>query len=96
MADSLFSAPYFHNEEVAYAFVGARIWSRGHVCPHCAGVERYRKMGGKSTWVGTHKCYVCRKPCTVKVRSIFESSHIPMNVWLQAIFLVACSRKGRR
>lgn len=91
---SILSAAYFHNEEAAYAFVEARIWPHGPICPHCGGVERNRKMGGKSTRIGTYKCYDCRKPFTVKIGTIFESSHIPMNVWLQAIFLIASSKKG--
>jgi transposase-like protein len=52
------------------------------------------KMGGKSTRIGTYKCYACRKPFTVKVGTIFEASHVPMNVWLQAIFLMVGSKKG--
>ena len=51
-------------------------------------------MGGKSTRVGVYKCYDCRKPFTVKVGTIFESSHIPMRLWLQAIFLISASKKG--
>src|SRR4051794_3028744 len=91
---SVLSAKHFHNEEAAYAFVEARLWPQGHVCPHCGGVERISKMGGKSTRIGAYKCYQCRKPFTVKVGTIFESSHIPMRHWLQAIFLMASSKKG--
>ena len=94
MSTSILSAAYFHNEEAAYEFVEARIWPRGPVCPHCGGVERNRKMQGKSTRIGVYKCYDCRKPFTVKIGTIFEASHIPMRVWLQAIFLVASSKKG--
>ena len=94
MSDSILSAPYFHNEEAAYEFVEARIWPKGPVCPHCGGTERNGKMGGKSTRIGTYKCYDCRKPFTVKVGTIFESSHIPMRLWLQAIFLISSSKKG--
>src|ERR1700745_2280404 len=36
----------------------------------------------------------CEKPFTVKVGTVFESSHIPMRLWLQAIFLIASSKKG--
>jgi transposase-like protein len=93
MASAL-SAPHFHNEEAAYAYVEARIWPEGPVCPHCGGVERIGKMGGKSTRIGTYKCYQCRKPFTVKIGTIFESSHVPLNVWLQAMYLVAGSKKG--
>jgi transposase-like protein len=93
MASAL-SAPHFHNEEVAYAYVEARIWPEGPVCPHCGGVERISKMGGKSTRIGAYKCYQCRKPFTVKIGTIFEASHVPMNVWLQAMYLIAGSKKG--
>lgn len=91
---SILSAPYFHNEEAAYEFVESRLWPNGPVCPHCGGCERVRKMGGKSTRIGTYKCYDCRKPLTVKVGTIFESSHVALRLWLQAIFLIASSKKG--
>lgn len=93
MASAL-SAPHFHNEEAAYAYVEKRIWPQGPVCPHCGGVDRISKMQGKSTRIGAYKCYQCRKPFTVKIGTIFEASHVPMNVWLQAIYLIAGSKKG--
>ena len=94
MANSILSAKHFHDEQAAYEFVEAHLWPRGPVCPHCGGVERISKMGGKSTRIGAYKCYDCRKPFTVKIGTIFEASHIPMNLWLQAIFLISSSKKG--
>jgi transposase-like protein len=91
---SVLSAPHFHNEEAAYAYVEARLWPEGPVCPHCGGVERVGKMGGASTRIGTYKCYQCRKPFTVKVGTVFEASHVPLRHWLQAMFLMASSKKG--
>ena len=91
---SVLSRPEFHNEEAAYAYVEARIWANGRACPHCGVVERSGKLGGKSTRVGTYKCYACRKPFTVKIGTIFEASHVPMNLWLQAIYLMCASKKG--
>ena len=88
------SAPHFHNEEAAYAYVEARVWPQGPVCPHCGGVERIGKMGGKSTRVGAYKSYQCRKPFTVKIGTIFEDSKVPMRLWLQAMYLIAGSKKG--
>jgi hypothetical protein len=41
-----------------------------------------------------YKCYDCRKPFTVKIGTIFEASHIYLRLWLQAIFLIASSKKG--
>ena len=91
---SILSRPEFHNEEAAYAYVEARIWANGRVCPHCGVVGKSSKMGGKSTRVGAYKCYACRKPFTVKIGTIFEASHVPMNLWLQAIYLMCASKKG--
>jgi transposase-like protein len=91
---SILSRPEFHNEEAAYAYVEARVWANGRVCPHCGETERTGKLGGKSTRIGTYKCYACRKPFTVKIGTIFEASHVPMNLWLQAIYLMCASKKG--
>ena len=94
VAMSIFNEPQFHNEEAAYEFVEDHVWPEGPICPHCGSVERIGKMGGKSTRIGTYKCYNCRKPFTVKIGTIFESSHVKLHLWLQAIFLIAASKKG--
>jgi len=91
---SWLSAPHFHNEEAAYRFVEARLWPNGPVCPHCGGYDRISKMQGKSTRVGAYKCYQCRKPFTVKIGTIFEDSKVHMHLWLQAMYLIAGSKKG--
>ncbi len=91
---SVLSRPEFHNEEAAYAYVEKRLWANGPVCPHCGGVERLSRMCGASTRIGAYKCYQCRKPFTVKIGTIFEASHVPMNLWLQAIYLMCASKKG--
>jgi transposase-like protein len=93
---SILSAPYFHDEQAAYDFVEARIWAKGRPCPHCGVMDRASPLKGKSTRIGMYKCYDCRKPFTVKVGTIFESSHVPMRLWLQAIFLIASSKKGHQ
>ena len=86
--------PALQDDDLAREWFEARIWPNGPVCPHCGGVDRISAMGGKSTRIGAYKCYQCRKPFTVKIGTIFEASHIPMRLWLQAIFLIASSKKG--
>jgi transposase-like protein len=89
------SAAQFHSEEVAYAYVEARLWPDGPVCPHCGATkEHVGRLRGKTSRIGLCKCYACRKPFTVKVGTVFESSHVPMRVWLQAIYLFCSSKKG--
>jgi len=91
---AVLSAPHYHNEDAAFAHVEARIWPNGPVCPHCGENERVGRMGGNATRKGLHKCYACRKQFTVRQGTIFESSHVPLHIWLQAIFFVAGSKKG--
>ena len=94
MSTSAASALYFHDEAAAFAFVEARVWPNGPACPHCGGMDRIGRLNGKSTRYGVMKCYDCRKPFTVRVGTIFEDSHVALHLWLQAIFLVAASKKG--
>ena len=91
---SILSEKHFHIEADAYTFVEGLVWPNGPTCPHCGGVERISQMQGKSTRMGVYKCYQCRKPFTVKIDTIFESSHIPLRYWLQAIHLISSSKKG--
>ena len=94
MPHSIFDEPHLRNEAAAYAYVEARIWRNGRVCPHCGVVGNSGKLNGKSTRIGVYKCYACRKPFTVKIGTIFEASHVPMHMWLQAIVLMCDSKKG--
>ncbi len=91
---SVLSAKHFHDEAAAYAWVEARVWPAGRVCPHCGVVGDSGALKGKSTRIGTYKCYSCRKPFTVKVATIFEGSHVKMQLWLQAMHMMASSKKG--
>src|SRR5712692_10076822 len=94
MAKPLLSAPQFQNEAAAFAYVEARLWPNGPCCYHCGEQERVGKLQGKSTRVGLYKCYACRKPFTVRMGTIFESSHLPLHLWLQVIHLMCASKKG--
>jgi len=91
---SIFGQPHFNDEAAAYAYIEARLWANGRVCPHCGVFERSAPLKGKSDRIGLYKCYGCRKPFTVKIGTIFEDSHIAMRVWLTAIHLICSSKKG--
>ena len=91
---SLLSQKHLQNEDAAYAWVEAHVWPNGPVCPHCGETKRINKMQGKATRKGLHKCYACRKQFNVKVGTIFEKSHVPMHLWLQAFYLICGSKKG--
>jgi transposase-like protein len=94
MASKL-SAPHFTNEDAALAFVESWLWPDGPVCPFCGtSGDKVGRLKGKTTRAGLCKCYVCKKPFTVKMGTIFEDTHAPFRLWLQAIYLLCSSKKG--
>jgi transposase-like protein len=94
MSKAVFETKHFHDEYAAYEYLEKRVWPNGPVCPHCGGFAKIGKLNGKSTRIGTYKCYQCRKPFRVTVGTVFESSHVPLRLWLQAVHLMAASKKG--
>ena len=60
--------------------------------------SRYKIVpkAGSSTRKGLYKCREkeCRRQFTVTVGAVFEDSHIPLNKWLQALYLIGASKKG--
>jgi transposase-like protein len=84
---------HFREERHAYRFVENRLWPNGPICPRCSTSSRVGRLCGASTRIGLYKCYECGKPFTVKIGTIFEGSHIPLHLWLQALYLI---RLGRR
>lgn len=95
MAKSVLSDLRFHNEQAAFDYVEAQLWPHGPTCPHCQATgDKIGRLNGKTTRPGLRKCYACRKPFTVRVGTIFEDSHLPLRLWLQAIHLLCSSKKG--
>lgn len=83
----------FQNPLAAVDYLENLRWPNGPVCPHCGESERkpYRlKSETRKLW----KCAACRKQFTVTVGTIFEGSHIPLNKWLLAFYLLCSSKKG--
>jgi len=105
MAKPVLSDPRFFSEEAAFEYVEAHIWPEGPTCPHCGAlsekigrVDRRSKPSRKNPQgvpvVGLRKCYACRDTFTVRKGTIFEDSHLPLRMWLQAIHLLCASKKG--
>jgi hypothetical protein len=44
--------------------------------------------------IGLYRCGPCKRQFTVKVGTVFESSHVPLQHWLQAVYLMCSSKKG--
>jgi transposase-like protein len=89
---SALSAAYFHDEAAAFAELEAALWPHGPVCPRCGGHDRITTVKGGRT--GLRRCGPCKRQFTVTVGTVFESSHVKLNVWLQAVYLMCSSKKG--
>lgn len=102
---SVLNSPHFHNEEAAFAKLESVLWPNGPVCPHCGNNERIYSLQGVRSKPsktnpegvvrhGLKKCGKCRKQFTVRVGTVFESSHIPLHKWFQGAHLLCSSKKG--
>jgi transposase-like protein len=86
----------FENEAEAREWLEKHLWPHGPVCPHCGAVNEATLIEGKkhSHRDGLYMCNACRQQFTVTVGTIFERSHVPLNKWLYATFLLCASKKG--
>jgi transposase-like protein len=96
---TILSAAYFHDEAAAFAKVESIVWPDGIVCPKCGTVGQAGALTGVKDKkgrerLGLKKCYACRAQFTVRVGTIFEASHVALHLWLQAVYLMASSKKG--
>jgi transposase-like protein len=92
MSKAMFSAPHFQTVEAARAYLEAMRWGAERVCPHCGTVNS--SFATKKPGVYRCSSKECRKDFSVTTKSVMESSHIKLNVWLQAFYLMASSKKG--
>ena len=89
-----YSNPIFHDAEKARAWLETRLWVSGPVCPKCGTVDQATLMKGETTRPGLYQCNACRAPFTITVGTIYERSHVPLNKWLGATYLMMASKKG--
>jgi transposase-like protein len=92
MSKSHFNAPHFQSVEAARKYLESLRWGSERVCPHCGTVNE--SFATKKPGVYRCRSKECRKDFSVTTKSVMESSHIKLNVWLQAFFLMASSKKG--
>jgi transposase-like protein len=80
----------FPDETAARTYLEDRRWKGAPQCPHCNEIERVQVR----TVVGYFRCLACKEDFTVRTGTIFERSHIPLDKWLYAMYLISTARKG--
>ncbi len=79
----------FPDEDTAIDYLEDLRWGQGLYCPHCDS-ERVKRL----KQVPYFLCNDCRKKFTVRTDTVFERSHVPLQKWLYAMYLLETSRKG--
>ncbi len=87
----------FSTEEAAREYFEHLRWPNGPVCVHCgnADQERIYKVTpnpAKKIRAGLYTCAECKEQFTVTVGTVCESSHIPINKWLIAFYMMCASK----
>jgi transposase-like protein len=87
-----FSAPRFHDDTAARAYLEALRWPHGPICPHCGVINHAYPIKP----AGTFRCAepACRKNFSVMMNSPMERSHIALHKWVLAFHLLCSSKKG--
>ncbi|HZS40853.1 MAG TPA: IS1595 family transposase [Polyangia bacterium] len=89
----------FSTEEAAREYLEKLRWPNGPTCPHCgnansARIYKIEANPAKKIRAGLYKCAECKGQFTVTVDTVMEDSHIPLNKWLIAFYLMMASKKS--
>ena len=72
----------FPTEKSAVDFFAEKRWGDEIVCPYCNCTRIYKVKGSQPL-----KCGKCNYKFTVKTGTIMEGSHVPVRIWLLAMYL---------
>jgi transposase-like protein len=79
----------FPDEAACLRYLERLRWPDNPICPHCSQSGGYRFADGK-----LFKCPACLKQFTVKTGTILSDSHIPMQDWFQAVYILCDTDVG--
>ncbi len=77
------------NEDAARSYLESARWPNGIICIHCGHNEVWKIKGGK-----VYTCKACRQQSTIRTGTVMEDSHIPLQKWIYAMYLMTVSRKS--
>ncbi len=87
----------FSTEEAARDYFEQLRWPTGATCPHCgnSASDRIYKVTAnpeKKIRAGLYKCAECVQGFTVTVGTVMEDTHLPLNKWLIAFYMMCASK----
>jgi transposase-like protein len=83
---------HFSNPDNCIAYIAARRWPNGVVCPICGSTKVSAFNPTRRTWkCGSHHP---RREFSIKVGTIYEDSPIPLDKWLTATWMLTNCKNG--
>lgn len=64
-------------------------WPKGVICPHCDG-DQAVFIKTRRIWM----CSKCRKQFSIKAGTLLEDSHVNLDKWLSAIWMITGGKNG--
>jgi hypothetical protein len=80
----------FPDEVACAAFLFARRWPEGFVCPACSGGRAW----ALKTKAATFECARCHRQTSVTAGTAMHGSKLPLTIWFWAAFLMATHSNG--
>jgi len=82
----------FPDERSATEWFESVFWAKGRTCPRCEGCNTYATKGNGNQM--PYRCRDCKRYFSVRMGTVMESSNLPLQKWVWAIFLEITSLKG--
>jgi len=80
---------YFCDEATCVAHFTESRFRNGEYCPHCHHDKIYKCANGKR-----YQCAKCKQDFTIRTKTVFGESKLPLRKWYIAIYLLLTSNKG--
>lgn len=80
----------FPDDAACAAYLFARRWPQGFVCPACGGAKGWELRGKRFTF----ECAACGKQTSVTAGTVMHASHLPLRTWFMAAHILASHSNG--
>lgn len=80
----------FPDDAACAAYLAAKRWPEGFVCPNCMGRKGWELKSKRFTW----ECGGCRRQTSVTALSVMHGSHLPLRTWFLAVHLLTSHSNG--
>lgn len=79
----------FATEENCHKYLFKKRWPNGFVCPHCGNTKYYfvkREL--------RYQCTQCHKQTSITAGTMMHKTHLPLQYWFWAIYLISRDKRG--